>query len=63
MTCADDWWDAQLLDLDVDFDTGEVLEDPRHVYPPHWRRRWPVHREMAWDTYIPMLPDIGTWNA
>lgn len=57
------WAEEHPLPLDADFDSDEESEDLRHSYPPHWRRRWPVHREAPWDSYIPVLPDIASWNG
>jgi hypothetical protein len=56
-------WECLPLDLDLDFDADEEpVVDRRRVYPPLWRRAWPVHREASWDPHIPVLRDIAEYK-
>lgn len=59
MTCPDDEWDGW-EDEPCLFDDSDGEYDLTPVYPPWWRRPWPIYRETS--RALPALPDIATYQ-
>ncbi|MER5350618.1 hypothetical protein ABT093_09830 [Kitasatospora sp. NPDC002551] len=62
MTCPDDQWEPDDEWSDALFtDDAEYDLDHGPVYPPWWRRPWPVWRENT--STLPALPDITEYEG
>lgn len=59
MSCADDWWDAQQVELPFD-DEPELDDDGfcgEYLSEAWWRRPWPIYKETAHATVLPDLAE------
>jgi hypothetical protein len=60
VSCVDDWWDAQQVELP--FDDEPEPDDGfcgEYLFPTWWRRKWPIYKETV---HADVLPDISLWR-